>query len=180
MHKNTHLSERIAQEAQLLAEEKWIIDTLKKLKKQKNCLQIERLHLENLRTQLRSKYKLRKQLLLAKAAMNVVPEPSSQASAPQVPTQVAQAPRPAPEPEEPTVVTTLSQFDVPVAGIDDEMCNNVTLDLSVTDSVFTNQKLRTLDMEEDEEDLDNDLGEEEDMENTLIDMNMLMQAQPRN
>ncbi|KAJ8711986.1 hypothetical protein PYW08_008940 [Mythimna loreyi] len=164
MQRNARLSQRIAQEAQLLAEEKWIIETLRKLKQQRNSLQIERLHLENLRATLKNK-DLRN-LITAEKPAAVVPETSSQA-----PEQAA--------PPEEQMITTLSQFDVPMAGIDDEMCNNVKLNLSVTDSVFTNQQFNTLDMEEDEEDLDNGLGDEEDIENTLIDMNMLMQANPR-
>lgn len=34
------LNQRIAEEAQLLAEEKWIIEALKKIKAQKNGLQV--------------------------------------------------------------------------------------------------------------------------------------------
>lgn len=34
------LSRRIAEETQLLAEEKWITEALNKIKKQRNCLQV--------------------------------------------------------------------------------------------------------------------------------------------
>lgn len=41
MHRiSTRLSQKIAEEAQLLAEEKWIIDALRKLKQQRNGLQV--------------------------------------------------------------------------------------------------------------------------------------------
>ncbi|XP_004925798.1 uncharacterized protein LOC101745903 [Bombyx mori] len=49
------LNKRIAEETQLLAEEKWITDALSKIKKQRNCLQIERLHLESMKSQLKLK-----------------------------------------------------------------------------------------------------------------------------
>lgn len=49
------LFKRIAEETQLLAEEKWITDALSKIKKQRNCLQIERLHLESMKSQLKLK-----------------------------------------------------------------------------------------------------------------------------
>ncbi|XP_049883491.1 uncharacterized protein LOC126378967 isoform X2 [Pectinophora gossypiella] len=40
---------RMAEEAQLQAEEKWLVETLTRIKHQKNCLHIERLHLEGLK-----------------------------------------------------------------------------------------------------------------------------------
>ncbi|KAG6451350.1 uncharacterized protein LOC115444344 [Manduca sexta] len=47
------LNQRIAEESQLLAEERWIKEALTKIKNQRNCLQIERLHLESMKGQLK-------------------------------------------------------------------------------------------------------------------------------
>ncbi|KAF9794949.1 hypothetical protein SFRURICE_005184 [Spodoptera frugiperda] len=199
MHRiSTRLSQKIAEEAQLLAEEKWIIDALRKLKQQRNGLQIEKLHLENLRASVLNE-ELKNSLSSAPSGVvTAVPTaitPSSvTATLPNtnitiIPINVTakdnsnKSSQPttskSPElslPDEPSIPVTSSQFDVPLSNIDDEICNTEKLNLSVTDSVFANRNMNRSDMEEDEEDLDNGLEDDEDMENCLIEMNMLMQS----
>lgn len=51
MNSNKKLNNRVAEESQLLLEQKWLIDALAKIKSQRNCLQIERLVLESLKLQ---------------------------------------------------------------------------------------------------------------------------------
>ncbi|XP_021191047.3 uncharacterized protein LOC110376780 [Helicoverpa armigera] len=163
------LNQRIAEEAQLLAEEKWIIEALRKVKQQRNGLQIERLHLENLKATI-NREELRS-IISSDIAVNKDSETAQ--------SQSAEADKPT-APDYPLTeiipVTNLALLDGPVAGIDDEMCNTEKLNLSVTNSVFTNQHMASLDIEEDDDDLDNALEDDEDMENCLIEMNMLMQS----
>ncbi|PZC77432.1 hypothetical protein B5X24_HaOG203382 [Helicoverpa armigera] len=163
------LNQRIAEEAQLLAEEKWIIEALRKVKQQRNGLQIERLHLENLKATI-NREELRS-IISSDVAVNKDSETAQ--------SQSAEADTPT-APDYPLTeiipVTNLALLDGPVAGIDDEMCNTEKLNLSVTNSVFTNQHMASLDIEEDDDDLDNALEDDEDMENCLIEMNMLMQS----
>uniref|UniRef100_A0A2A4K4X1 Uncharacterized protein n=1 Tax=Heliothis virescens TaxID=7102 RepID=A0A2A4K4X1_HELVI len=164
---NARLSQRIAEEAQLLAEEKWIIEALRKIKQQRNGLQIERLHLENLKATI-NKEELR-HIISTDTVVNKDSE-TPQPPAAEVDTSTTAETDIIP-------VSNLALFDGPVAGIDDEMCNTETLNLSVTNSVFTSQHMSSLEMEEDDDDdLDNGLEDDEDMENCLIEMNMLMQS----
>lgn len=199
MHRiSTRLSQKIAEEAQLLAEEKWIIDALRKLKQQRNGLQIEKLHLENLRASVLNEELKNSLSSVPSAVVTAVPTaitPSSVTATLQntnitvIPINVTtkdnsnKRSQPttskSPElslPDEPCISVTSSQFDVPLSNIDDEICNTEKLNLSVTDSVFANRNMNRSDMEEDEEDLDNGLEDDEDMENCLIEMNMLMQS----
>lgn len=148
--KYTLLNQRIVEEAQLLAEEKWIIDALKKIKVQKNGLQIERLHLESMREKLYSN-------------TNTTEEPSNIQTT-GISTDAEMAEPAANRPQSYTFSydaanPSSSQLD------NDQICNTEELNLSVTNSVFNADPYNTpCDEEEDEE----------DMENCLIDMGLLM------
>ncbi|KAH9642598.1 hypothetical protein HF086_011191 [Spodoptera exigua] len=200
MHRiSSRLSQKIAEEAQLLEEEKWIIDALRKLKQQRNGLQIEKLHLENLRASVLNedlKNRLSAPSNVATISTNVAtlqtgvtatPLSANSTTASNNDTSIGnsnEAGQPGPSmslvpspPEEPSVpITSSSQFEVPLNNIDDDICNTEKLNLSVTDSVFANRNMNRSDMEEDEEDMENGLEDDEDMENYLIEMNMLMQS----
>ncbi|XP_022815487.1 uncharacterized protein LOC111348820 [Spodoptera litura] len=198
MHRiSTHLSQKIAEEAQLLAEEKWIIDALRKLKQQRNSLQIEKLHLENLRASVLNE-ELKNSLSSAPSTVvatvpstatliqtSVAPTPQNTKSTlssnatdnSNETSQPATSRSPVPTSADiQSIPMTPSEFDMPFSNIDDEICNTEKLNLSVTDSVFANRNMNRSDMEEDEEDLENGLEDDEDMENCLIEMNMLMQS----
>ncbi|XP_075984560.1 uncharacterized protein LOC142982105 isoform X2 [Anticarsia gemmatalis] len=127
------LSQRIAEEAQLLAEEKWIIDALKKIKMQRNALAIERLQLESIKGK-----------ILARAHnKNQAPEAGSSSA------EAAMSDAADKEP-----------FDIDehmrnMTDIDDPS-NLEELNLTVTDSVFkSSNPYGGCDEEEEDEDLEN-------------------------
>ncbi|XP_038221230.1 uncharacterized protein LOC119839105 [Zerene cesonia] len=138
------LQKHIAEETQLLAEEKWLIKTLNIIKKERNSLQIERLHLESLKMQAQG---------LQPKSSNVEAEPS-------------------------TSVVNLMQntkginsgetlvFEEDAEFANNVACNEESLNLTVTNSVFDKINDDFI-MEEDEDDDDD----------VIIDMNMLMNGQ---
>ncbi|KAI5645052.1 histone deacetylase domain-containing protein [Phthorimaea operculella] len=158
------IGDRIAEEAQLLAEEKWIIEALNQIKKQRNALQIERLQLESHAAKLRQKKNLENKRTQASAQAEVAKE---QQNPPAVQT--------------PGKTRDNIQFEVPIASealdalqiLDFDACNDEELDLAVSESVFSNEQRRNV--QEYEEDDDEDDGGD-----TLIDMNMFMNSNRSN
>lgn len=140
------INQRIAEEAQLLAEEKWIIDALKKIKAQRNGLQIERLHFESMRSKIIAEQNKSQSASGTSAEKpNLVELTDSQ----EIPT-----------PQNDTLksnVSTLMDYN--------EFCNSEELNLAVSNSIFDNH-LYGADCDEEED--------EEDMENCLLDMDLLM------
>ncbi|CAG4985438.1 unnamed protein product [Colias eurytheme] len=138
------LQKQIAEETQLLAEEKWLIKTLNIIKKERNSLQIERLQLESIKMQAQG---------LQPKTSNVEAEPSTSAvNLMQTTKGISSSEKLAFE-EEPEYANNVA-------------CNEESLNLTITDSVF--DKINDdFNMEEDEDDDDD----------VIIDMNMLMNAQ---
>ncbi|XP_045503841.1 uncharacterized protein LOC123700639 [Colias croceus] len=138
------LQKQIAEETQLLAEEKWLIKTLNIIKKERNGLQIERLQLESIKMQAQG---------LQPKTSNVEAEPSTSAvNLMQTTKGISSSEKLAFE-EEPEYANNVA-------------CNEESLNLNITDSVF--DKINDdFNMEEDEDDDDD----------VIIDMNMLMNAQ---
>ncbi|RVE52558.1 hypothetical protein evm_002677 [Chilo suppressalis] len=146
---------RVAVEAQLLAEEKWILSALEKIKNQRNCLQIERLQLESMKNKLKS------------SSTSKVKSPSHEnheLKGGNTPVTFSLSMmQKAPDVEATCAVAARENFFEAEA-----LCNNEKLDLNVTKpSQMTIDDLNTEECEEDFE-------EEEDVEDFLIDMNMLM------
>ncbi|XP_023954005.1 uncharacterized protein LOC112057716 [Bicyclus anynana] len=144
---------RMSEEFQLLAEEKWIIETLNKLKQQRNSLQIERLQLESLKAKFR---------------------PSSILTKPSVP-QVSVPEQPAPSKSAVNIVqiVTIKPADniaTVEKRLDDETCNDEELNLVVTNPIFNRHQNTDFNIEEDEE-------EEFDNTDFYIDMNMFMNGE---
>lgn len=124
------LTRRLAEETQLLAEEKWITEALNKIKKQRNCLQIERLHLEGMKAQVK--------IDLDKKGRENKPE----SSGPDISLANLQKPS--------------NEF---LVRLDEESCNKEKLNLAVNDNLFGNTlDLPSFNMEEEEE--DDDLSED--------------------
>ncbi|XP_045454489.1 uncharacterized protein LOC123663886 [Melitaea cinxia] len=147
------LGHKVSEEVQLLAEEKWIVDTLTKIKNQRNCLQIERLHLESLKAKLKGNTK--------KDAQETVTKLNEDGIATTSAVNLMQH-----------VTTTKSAGEIVEKDltIDDVFCNDQELNLMVTQPSFV-QNSNNLDfnMEEDEEESDDDM---------LIDINMFMNGIP--
>ncbi|CAH2053996.1 unnamed protein product, partial [Iphiclides podalirius] len=146
------LGNRVVEEAQLLAEKKWIIEALAKIRNQRNCLQIERLHLESLKAQIKG----------AKKATVVDLKPVGEGI--NVPsTSAVNLMQCAPKSTELANVNGVGATD------EDINCNQQELDLMISncisnysgDSLYCN-------MEEDEEDDD-----------IMIDINMLMNGEAK-
>ncbi|CAG9568409.1 unnamed protein product [Danaus chrysippus] len=139
------LGHRISEEVQLLAEKKWIIDALAKIKNQRNSLQIERLHLESLKAKLNintnkkdtDRSKDTGVELSSSSALNLMQNYNSG--------------------KKPILDDNSLQVDLN----DEAMCNDEELNLGISNMDYG----KIENMEEDEE---------SDEENMLIDMNMLM------
>ncbi|CAG5056937.1 unnamed protein product [Parnassius apollo] len=140
------LGSRVVEEAQLLAEQKWIIEALAKIRNQRNCLQIERLHLESLKAQLKGDTKNTDETKKIKEKIEDMPTTSAVNLMQSVPKNA-------------------EHNNVPGLGVTDEeiMCNEQELDLMISDCIFGSHQDNLSCMEEDEE--------EDDI---MIDMNMLM------
>ncbi|CAH0596525.1 unnamed protein product [Chrysodeixis includens] len=154
---SSRLGQNIAEERQLLAEEKWIIEILKEIKRHKNSLQIERLHFEHVKAQ----------ILTGNTDPSDTKLPTAAESTEELPTEASI--------QEYTAKLSDRWADKPlddglngIAGLDDIACNNETLNLSMTTSVFANRDLNSFGIEEEEDE------EEMDMDNCEIDMNMFM------
>ncbi|KAI8437289.1 hypothetical protein MSG28_011661 [Choristoneura fumiferana] len=153
------LSSRIAEEKQLLAEEKWIIDALNKIRSQRNGLQIERLELESLKTQLM----MSNRSLLSPSTTPAPSEPSTLDTALKMMTSNPSASRaPNTELEE----ALFSQ-------IVDTGCNEEALNLTVTNPVLS-LNFENFNVEEEDDDASDESQDENTSDNMLIDMNMFM------
>ncbi|CAG9135421.1 unnamed protein product [Plutella xylostella] len=156
---------RIAQEAQLLAEEKWIVDALRKIRSERNGLQIERLQLESMLTQL-------KYGKVSETATNdAVPQPIGPQSTATLEEKLLQSRS-----------DTMAMFSVSqpmveksseVQILDEGVCNFEELNLCVTNPVLNRKgALDSYNMDFDEEEED----DENETDNVLIDMNMFMNS----
>ncbi|CAH2095565.1 unnamed protein product [Euphydryas editha] len=142
------LGYRVSEEVQLLEEEKWIVDALTKIKNQRNCLQIERLHLESLKAKIKSNNKKD----VSQTVTNTNEDSIATTSAVNLMQHVTTT--------KGAVETTENELN-----INDAFCNEQELNLMITQPSFV-QNSNNLDfMEEDEEESDDDM---------LIDINMLM------
>ncbi|KAL0818683.1 hypothetical protein ABMA28_008030 [Loxostege sticticalis] len=144
------LTHRIAEETQLLAEEKWIVEALNKIKTQRNCLQIERLQLESMKSQLRKP---------ATKGVAVAKIPDSPKTFTLSMMQNMSAPKP-------TAPNTPNRKFLEAEAA----CNTEQLNLGVTHSVFNSTPSEQFVMEEDDEEEE----EVEDCDDLLLDMNMFM------
>ncbi|CAH0731296.1 unnamed protein product, partial [Brenthis ino] len=146
-HRNVYqkLGFRISEEVQLLAEEKWIVEALAQIKNQRNCLQIERLHLESLK----SKLKTSQSKNVPETNLNIQEDSVASTSA----VNIMQT------------VSTGKANDKEMK-INEEFCNEEELNLMVSTPAFMKSNNNDdFNMEEDEEESDDDM---------FIDMNMLM------
>ncbi|CAB3233032.1 unnamed protein product [Arctia plantaginis] len=149
------LNQRIAEEAQLLAEEKWIIGALKKIKAQKNGLQIERLHLESMRAKLLEVLNPEQTIEISVPASTAInTDEEIQETAAKIPNV-----------QEVNTCFMVSEDASQQNLNNDELCNTEELNLSVTNSIFRSEPYGAACDEEEEE---------EDMENCILDMDMLM------
>ncbi|XP_045779405.1 uncharacterized protein LOC123876977 [Maniola jurtina] len=145
---------RMSEEFQLLAEQKWILGALNKIKNQRNCLQIERLHLESMKSMLKKNSKL---------SMPASPES-------QVPEEEIKEPTDALNLMQNSTAKGTEQNEVEELRLDGATVNDEELDLLVNNAVFDMNLNQDIDMEEDDEEENND-----DM---FIDMNMFMNGVP--
>ncbi|KAM3958877.1 uncharacterized protein ACR2FA_007055 [Aphomia sociella] len=167
--RNTSQSLRygIAREAQLFAEKKWIVGALRKIKTQRNSLQIERLQLESMKASLRQELHAEKHK--EKVADNKSPRSAARLMQ-----------------DSPNIMSAHIIEYEPTPNIEDleALCNREELNLIVEepDFLFTIFNLSDKNanpdfgMEEDEE--DNEDNEDENCDDVLIDMNMFMNGQP--
>ncbi|XP_039759849.1 uncharacterized protein LOC120633636 [Pararge aegeria] len=155
-HRNDYqrlgLGQRMSEEFQLLAEEKWIVETLAKIKNQRNCLQIERLHLENLKAKLKPGSS-RKIPATPQVQIQVQPEPMASTSVINLMQNAS-------------VKSSRPQNEFVEKKLDDATCYEEELDLVVTNPGFNRDIDMDFNMEEDDE--------ESDDNDMFIDMNMLM------
>nr|XP_032522139.1 uncharacterized protein LOC116773782 isoform X1 [Danaus plexippus plexippus] len=151
-HHNVYqkLGYRISEEVQLLAEKKWIIDALAKIKNQRNSLQIERLHLESLKAKLNINTNKKDTNTSKDGGVE-----SSSSSALNLMKNYNSG-------KKPILDDNLLQEDLN----DEAMCNDEELNLGIS-----NMDYGKIDNTEEDE------GSDEDM---LIDMNMLMNGTFRN
>ncbi|XP_072933096.1 uncharacterized protein [Epargyreus clarus] len=145
---------RIAEEVQLQAEQEWIVEALRRIKQQRNCLQIERLQLESLKAKLKE------------------PEsaPSKETKAPDYNNHVS-----AVDMMNPTLGNKRPNDEF--EGMeDDTTCNDEELNLMVHHPLMGFNFQEKVDAvfnygyEEDEDDEEDD----DDGDNVMIDINMLM------
>ncbi|XP_068619768.1 uncharacterized protein [Battus philenor] len=143
------LGNHVLEEAQLLAEKKWIMEALTKVRNQRNCLQIERLHLESLKAQMKGETKVN--IMVKKIEEENSNEPTQSA------VNLMQS-----------VPKYINQPDITLGVTDEEIfCNEQALDLMISNCIYANsQDSMSCNMEEDDD-------EEED-DDIMIDMNMLM------
>ncbi|XP_041982830.1 uncharacterized protein LOC121735897 [Aricia agestis] len=148
------LGNKLAEEMQLLAEEKWILDALNKIKKQRNCLQIERLQLESLKAEINSAPGE------ARTQSNNINETSPTSANVQSSTlDLMQSKRP-------KLDSGQSTEDIEQNHNYEMDCNMEELDLIVSTPVF--KRPTDMDLFTEEEDSD------DDDDNVAIDINMLM------
>ncbi|XP_034836125.1 uncharacterized protein [Maniola hyperantus] len=145
---------KLSEEFQLLAEQKWILGALNKIKNQRNCLQIERLHLESMKAVLKKN---------SKSSMPASP-------APQIPEEEIKEPTDALNLMQNSTAKGAEHNEVEEIRLDGETVNNEELDLLVNNAVYDLDHNQDIDMEEEDEEEDND-----DM---FIDMNMFMNGEP--
>ncbi|CAK1594199.1 unnamed protein product [Parnassius mnemosyne] len=129
------LGSRVIEEAQLVAEQKWIVEALAKIRNQRNCLQIERLHLESLKAQLKGDTKNIDETKKIKEKIEDMPTTSAVNLMQSVPKNA-------------------EHNNGPGLGVTDEeiMCNEQELDLMISDCIFgSNQD--SLEEDEDEDDI---------------------------
>ncbi|XP_026754487.1 uncharacterized protein LOC113514588 [Galleria mellonella] len=145
---------RIAREAQLYAEKKWILEALKKIKTQRNSLQIERLQLEGMKVSLKQEIQMEKQ----KGKKVETGESSSSATLLQ---------------KTPNITSTQIIEYEHTQNIEDleALCNEEELNLVVHGTGSSNINNSDFCIEEDEED------NEDNCDDVLIDMNMFMNGQ---
>ncbi|XP_050355082.1 uncharacterized protein LOC126776530 [Nymphalis io] len=150
-HRNVYqrLGYRISEEVQLLAEEKWIVEALTKIKNQRNCLQIERLHLESLKAKIKGNTKKDVAETRIKDNENSIATTSAVSMMQHVNTGKSDV-----------------ETEKKVFSVTEAFCNEEELDLMVTDPILlANPSTSDFNMEEDEDESDDDM---------FIDMNMLM------
>ncbi|XP_053615408.1 uncharacterized protein LOC128678109 [Plodia interpunctella] len=161
------LSYRIAAESLLLSEEKWILDALKKIRTQRNCLQIERLQLESMRAKLRTTDSCEGESILTTPVEEKNKFTNSNLLQNSMYTD--------PVPSTSTVNLMRNQGKITSSQIIEfesnllqveEFCNEEALNLEVTNPVFTNMNAE-YNMEENEE-------EDDEPEDVTVDMDMLM------
>nr|XP_026500087.1 uncharacterized protein LOC113403728 [Vanessa tameamea] len=153
-HKNVYqkLGYRVSEEVQLLAEEKWIVDALTKIKNQRNCLQIERLHLESLKAKLKGNTKKDVPGTIVKDNEDSIATTSAVYMMQHVNTGKSDV-----------------ETEEKVFSVNETFCNDEELDLMVTEpSLMPNPSSSDFNMEEDDDESDDDM---------FIDMNMLMNGQ---
>ncbi|XP_026738666.1 uncharacterized protein LOC113501677 [Trichoplusia ni] len=162
------LGQSIAEEKQLLAEEKWIIEILADINRNKNSLQIERLHFEHVKSQILKGNKTDPTDLNLLTNLDKNEALPSQIGIQELAEKLSDKNFWSEQP------LNISGYEV-AAGLDEVACNNEKLNLSMTTSVFANRDLDSYDMEEEEDD-----EEEEDvgLDNCEIDMNMFMHGDP--
>ncbi|CAG9793189.1 unnamed protein product [Diatraea saccharalis] len=151
--KSMYHRNRVAEEAHLLSEEKWILEALDKIKKQRNCLQIERLQLESMKNQLKNSSN--------KIVDNDVMIQSNLEKTPVTFTMDMMQKASGLEPQDIKAKEHLL--------VAESVCNKEELNLNVTNSSFSQIPAIEVDAEEYEDEYD-----EEDGEDLLIDMNMFM------
>ncbi|XP_013191029.1 uncharacterized protein LOC106135313 [Amyelois transitella] len=161
------ISFRIATESLLLAEEKWILEALKKIKTQRNCLQIERLQLESMKAKMRSteRESCDGESILPTSIGETVPVsqlPSSSTTQDPVPTTSTANLM---KNQGKITSSQIIEFETNLWEVE-AFCNEEALNLDVTNPVFTNPT-REYNMEENDE-------EEEELDDVNIDMDMLM------
>ncbi|XP_059045933.1 uncharacterized protein LOC131841624 [Achroia grisella] len=155
-HLTSSLRLRVARESQLLAEKKWILTALKKIKTQRNSLQIERLHLESMKVSLKQELQTENK---KDRFTDTSPLRNEECSAlmeknPQISS------------------TQITEYD-PTVNMEDleALCNEEELNLGVQDTI-AHKNNSDFCMEEDDEDNDDNCDDD-----ILIDMNMFMNGQ---
>ncbi|XP_050679433.1 uncharacterized protein LOC126975547 [Leptidea sinapis] len=146
-----NLHRRIAEESQLLAEEKWLIKTLAKIKNERNSLQIERLELESMK--LRQSGTLTSNVndtASTKSVVNLMHNAQSAHSGDQI------------------------IFDCIENNRGNNDCNTEPLNLRVTNSVFGDMCLDENCFEEEEDDDEDDAAMD-----MIMDINMMMNGQSK-
>ncbi|XP_063382744.1 uncharacterized protein LOC134669129 [Cydia fagiglandana] len=145
----SRISVRLAEEKQLLAEEKWIINALSKVRKERNRLQIDRLELENQKMQLMKRSRSQ--------ATPARPESPSE----KVMKLMSSASTSASIPELEDLAHEISK---------EALCNEQELNLTVTNPLLS------LDYNMVEEEVDSEGSD--DADKVLLDMNMFMNGDP--
>ncbi|XP_063636057.1 uncharacterized protein LOC134806656 [Cydia splendana] len=146
----SRISVRIAEEKQLLAEEKWIINALTKVRKERNRLQIDRLELENQKMQLmkrsRSQATPARPETPSEKVMKLMNSASTSASIPEL-------------------------EDLAHEISKEALCNEQELNLTVTNPILSLNYNNMVEEEVDSEGSD-------DADRVLLDMNMFMNGDP--